>query len=55
MFPAFACTFAEIQPYAVLFRYDDMEDLSEEDRLRFMETVDVLRAFVLGRIAELAG
>jgi hypothetical protein len=43
----------QIQPFAVLFRYDDVEDLSEEDRRRFRETVDRLRAFVLGRIEEL--
>jgi HEPN domain-containing protein len=51
--PALPCTFAEIQPYAVMFRYDDGEELSEEDRRRFTETVDALRAFVLERIAEL--
>jgi HEPN domain-containing protein len=53
VFPVLACTFAEIQPYAVLFRYDDVEDLSEADRQRFMDTVDVLREFVLARIAAL--
>jgi len=51
--PVLACTFAEIQPYAVWFRYDDVDDLSDSERRRFMETVDALRAFVLARIAAL--
>lgn len=53
VFPAFSCDFVEIQPFAVLLRYDDGEDLSEADRQRFMDTVDALREFVLARIAAL--
>ena len=46
--------FPEIQPYAVLLRYDTAKDLDDVDRRRFIETVDVLRQWVVVRIAVLS-
>jgi HEPN domain-containing protein len=52
--PKTPCHFLEIQPYAVLLRYDTAKDLDETDRKRFIETVDILREWIEARIAVLS-
>lgn len=51
--PPLPCGFTELQPHAVLTRYDEAAELDNADRKRFIETVDVLRAWVEERIGAL--
>ncbi|HEY1742984.1 MAG TPA: HEPN domain-containing protein [Granulicella sp.] len=52
--PTLACGYPELQPHAVLTRYDEAKELDDADRKRFIETVDVLRQWVEARIAVLS-
>jgi HEPN domain-containing protein len=52
--PALTCEFDDLQPYAVLIRYDAAKELTSAERGRFIETVDVLRKWIEARIAVLS-
>jgi hypothetical protein len=54
VFPILPCRFPEIQPFAVLLRYDVTTALDEADRKRFTDTVDILREWIVARIAVLS-
>jgi HEPN domain-containing protein len=51
--PALTCEFDDLQPYAVLIRYDAAKELTSAERARFIETVDILRKWIEARIAVL--
>jgi HEPN domain-containing protein len=52
--PALTCKIDDMQPYAVLIRYDAAKELTSAERGRFIETVDILREWVEARITVLS-
>lgn len=52
--PQTAIEFAKIQSFAVVHRYDDIPEVAVLDRAEALETIRVLREFVVDRIAVLS-